>query len=157
MKTLYALTLIVCAVLATVAHAACPSTPGRFIPVADKPSEVLDTQTQLIWARCSVGLTWSGSDCTGTPTTMTHEAALAYAVAQSGWRVPNVKELSSLVDRGCIIPAIDSAVFPNTVSNWYWSSSPYTADGNSALFVFFNQGNVSTGLRNDVYNVRLVR
>jgi len=45
-----------------------------------------------------LGQTWAnaGSSCTGTASTYTHEQAPAYAKTQTGWRLPNVKELASL-------------------------------------------------------------
>lgn len=43
----------------------------------------------------------------------------------SDWRIPHIKELSTLVDRGKSIgPTIDTHYFPNTMSHYYWSSTP---------------------------------
>ncbi|GHA03585.1 hypothetical protein GCM10008090_10890 [Arenicella chitinivorans] len=43
----------------------------------------------------------------------------------SDWRIPHIKELSTLVDRGKSIgPTIDTDYFPNTMSHYYWSSTP---------------------------------
>jgi hypothetical protein len=157
MKTILALTAALTLMLAATAHAACPTTAGRFVPVAATPSEVLDSKTQLIWARCTVGQSWNGSTCAGSATTMTHEAALNHAATQSGWRLPNVKELASLADKGCLSPTIDASVFPNTIDTAYWTSSPYVGSSNLAWFVSFGGGNVSGGLRGYGYYVRLVR
>lgn len=156
MKIFYTLSIIVS--LINTAYAACPTAPGRFVPVASSPNEVLDTKTKLVWARCSVGQTWSGTTCTGTATGMTHEAALTHATTHTGWRLPNVKELASLADKGCRNPAIDVSVFPNTVSNPYWTLSPYVGLSNDAGFVNFNNGSVNySSYRSNLYYVRLVR
>ena len=137
------------------AQAACPTTPGRF---AANGAEVADGQTGLVWARCSVGQSWSGSACTGTASSHTHEQALALAKAATGWRLPNVKELASLADKGCQSPSIDSAAFPNTSSSWYWTSSPSVGDASYAWVVNFHDGNnVFGSVRGDSSEVRLVR
>ncbi len=146
------------------AMAACPSWPTatRFKISADG-TEVTDTRTNHIWARCSVGQTWSGTTCTGTVSTFTHEAALTTAQARSGWRLPNVKELASLADRGCQSPAIDVTAFPNTPSLaatkiFYWTSSPYLSDATKALGISFTDtGGIDFSSRSTLNSVRLVR
>lgn len=140
------------------AQAACPSTPtaNRFSYSANG-AEVTDSKTGLVWARCSVGQSWSGSACTGTASTHTHEQALQLAQAASGWRLPNVKELSSIADKGCQSPAIDSAAFPATPGNKYWSSSPYVGDASDAWFVEFDLGYVYSIYHASPHSVRLVR
>ncbi len=121
--------------------------------------EVTDAATGLVWRRCSAGQTWASATatCSNIASTMTHEAALSYAVSQPGWRLPNVKELSSLVnaDRGA--PSIDIAVFPNTSTSRYWTSTPYVGWTESAWYVDFNDGGADYILRVGAYYVRLVR
>lgn len=119
--------------------------------------EVTDTQTGLVWRRCSEGETWSGSNCIGTAATYTHPAALARAQTQTGWRLPNVKELASITDKGKINPAIDTTAFQVTVSRVYWSSSPVVRADTNAWAVNFYNGSVSYGRREGIAYVRLVR
>jgi len=45
---------------------------------------------------------------------------------QSGWRVPNIKELASIIEHGCSAPSINSEIFPGTPDEKYWTSSPLT-------------------------------
>lgn len=140
----------------------CPSWP-----TADRftlnGAEVTDKRTGLTWKRCAEGQAWSGSTCTGTATYHNHVAALALAKtanssqSATGWRLPNVKELASLADKGCQSPAIDSTAFPATPSSWFWSSSPYVGGSDSAWFVGFYNGSVNSYNRGDDYRVRLVR
>lgn len=88
-------------------------------------SEVQDLTTKLIWQRCTLGQAWDGQSCTGTATRHTWREALMMAKqAGNGWRVPNIKELQSLLDRSCFHPAINTIFFPNTQSSNYISSSP---------------------------------
>ena len=139
-----------------VAQAACPTWPTaeRFTL---NGAEVTDKRTGLVWARCSVGQSWSGSTCTGSATALTHEAALQHAATQSGWRLPNVKELASLADKGCINPAIDAGAFPAAPSALYWSSSPLAGGTSSAWGVHFYDGSVGLPYRGNANQVRLVR
>lgn len=120
-------------------------------------SEVTDSKTGLIWRRCSEGQSWSAGTCSGTAATYTHEQALAQAKAQTGWRLPNVKELSSITDKTRSNPAIDVTAFPATPSNYYWSASPYAGDAANAWFVYFGVGYVVNFNRYGSYQVRLVR
>ena len=73
------------------------------------------------------------------------------------WRVPTREELLSIVDYGTYNPAIDTDYFPNTVSSWYWTSSPYASDSNNAWLVYFGNGNGSDVYRNYNGQLRLVR
>jgi Protein of unknown function (DUF1566)/Repeat of unknown function (DUF5648) len=123
-------------------------------------SEVIDSKTGLTWQRCRVDWAWNGSACVGGfPAFFTHEQALAQAKTQAAnsgkaWRLPNVKELSSIADV-TQSPAVDKIAFPNTANN-YWSSSPF---GNFALTwaVNLNYGNLEGQSRGAINSVRLVR
>jgi len=63
------------------------------------------------------------------------------------WRLPTVKELSSIVDRSIILasPAINTDYFPNTASSSYWSSTTYASIPESAWLVSFRSGGLSYG------------
>lgn len=98
--------------------------------------EVKDTKTQLIWKRCSEGQNWVDSNCEGT--IKTYDWAEALALGTDEWRLPNIQELSSIVEMACYNPAIDSTVFPNSSSGIYWSSSPYIEE--RAAIIFFSDG-----------------
>ena len=78
---------------------------------------VTDTITNLTWQQVDNGQT------------MTWEEAMEYAATSSvggcsDWRLPNRKELETIVDRYKFNPAIDTTLFPNTQSQIYWSGSP---------------------------------
>ncbi len=121
-------------------------------------AEVTDAQAGLVWRRCSEGQIWSAGICSGTPTTFTHEQALAYARTQTVWRIPNVKELSSLVDTSRFNPAIDGNAFPLTPSALYWSASPDVRLPSLAWTVDFGLGGVVSNNRySSTVLLRLVR
>jgi hypothetical protein len=124
--------------------------------------EVADTSTNLIWRRCAEGQAWTGSTCSGTSTLYTWDQAVAAAQAQAlstgvAWRLPNVKELSSIVSLARYSPAIDIAAFPNTQSALNWTSTPFAGDEGLAWVVSFSNGSVSNGSRDVNGAVRLVR
>lgn len=81
---------------------------------------VTDKATGLQWKRCSEGQTWGASTgCTGTATRHGWQQALQLAdvatyAGKDDWRVPNVKELASIVELACYDPAIDLQSFPGT-------------------------------------------
>lgn len=160
MKTLSTLALLA---VAWSAQAACPTWPAadRFEQHGD---QVIDLRSGLVWQRCSAGQTWVGSTCTGAASLYSLTDAFGLALQAnphnnpSGWRLPNVKELASLLDMGCRAPAIDAAVFPATPPRTTWSSTPDVRHANVAWTVDFARGHVSasTGMANPL-PVRLVR
>ncbi|MFP8779415.1 DUF1566 domain-containing protein [Hydrogenophaga sp. RWCD_12] len=102
---------------------------------------VNDAWTGLQWRRCEEGRVWSGSACTGTESAFNHEQALAHARGESGWRLPNIKELVSLVDLSVRSgSSIDPAAFHSASVSFVWTSSPYVSDPSRALNVSFDAG-----------------
>lgn len=125
-----------------------------------------DLTTGLMWMRCSVGQTWTGSTCTGVASTHTWQDALQAAqslnadggfAGHGDWRLPNKNELESIIERRCWSPAINAAVFPGTPSTWFWSSSSYAVDPSGAWNVDFDYGELDWFGKVDSYGVRLVR
>jgi len=159
MKTIHVLTAMLLAALGAVAQAA-PFT------VSADGSEVSDAKTGLIWRRCAQGMTAGLLTCTGTASTFNHEAALAHARDQAAstgvaWRLPNVRELASLMDRSKIGPAIDSEAFPGLPTGSgprFWSSTPnVNTPLGYAWHVGIKRGNVAISLRTASWPVLLVR
>jgi hypothetical protein len=58
----------------------------------------------------------------------------------SDWRLPNIKELRSIIDYTTEVPAIDLAYFPDTQSSGYWSSTTYHSTRLLAWSVGFYSG-----------------
>jgi Protein of unknown function (DUF1566)/IPTL-CTERM motif len=149
------------------AHAICPANLGPSpTPTADftlnAEGTVTHTKTGLMWKRCEEGR--SGPTCeTGTSTTFTWAAALVAAkdstfAGRSDWRVPSKQELESIVDETCFFPAINSAVFPNIVNSFLWTSTTYHGDPANAWNVMFIGGDSGVFIKaSGLSGVRLVR
>jgi hypothetical protein len=139
-----------------------PSTTptSRFTDHGD--GTVTDTGTGLMWAKCPLG--WSGATCAaGVLQSLNWGSALQSAEASTlagytDWRLPNVKELGSIVELRCGNPASNLAVFPNTPNTEIWSSSPSAANTGTAWTVQFITGDSQSVYgRNELHAVRLVR
>jgi len=163
-----AVVVIVWAMLSAVSASAvqvCPNGIPQTTPTADFTNYVDGTLTHkvtgLMWKQCVEGL--SGVGCaSGTVSEFTWQEALQLANVHSfadydDWRLPNIKELSSIVERSCSDPAINLSVFPNCPSSSFWSGSPYPDDTTDAWNVLFSLGYDGLRLRTDSYSVRLVR
>ena len=130
---------------------------SRFV-ISANGQEVTDTQTKLVWQRCTVGQPWDGKTCLGTATKVTLASAKEIGAATaSGWRLPTKDELTGIVDKTKKKPAIDGAAFPGTPSTIFWSSRPDSTDNLAAWLVDFKTGRVIGYTHNAKYAVRLVR
>ena len=123
---------------------------------------VTDPTTGLIWMRCSMGQTWDGATCTGMASSHTWDQASALTgtvtfAGQSDWRLPNIRELQTIVDRSVYNPAIDAVAFPNTPSSYFWSASAYAFNSDYAWYVHFYYGYASYYFKGSFSQVRLVR
>ena len=127
-------------------------------------SETFDTLTGLTWQRCTLGQTYSANTCINNANQYTHAQALEAASINSGslgWRLPNVKELLSIVDTTITngIPIADPSAFPYTNSSSfpYWTST-VNNDSAYAYTVGFSLGTISKTLRTSPSPlIRLVR
>jgi len=98
---------------------------------------VTDTVTRLIWQRCDLSLemkvanscstvgsqyiSYSWKDALNEVTKFNITEAAAGRPAT--WRLPNIKELATIVDMNCTYMAIDTKAFPDP-STTYWTSTP---------------------------------
>ncbi len=133
----------------------------RFV-VSTNEEVVTDTWTNLEWRACVEGRKRMSGTCAGDALLVDWAGALAAAnKAGEGWRLPNIKELNSLIDRTQQTPPSLAYTFgdkaPYTLpSERWWSNTPVTG-GNGAAWAI----NVDAGFMNQVIDgtgvVRLVR
>ena len=164
------------------------SAAGEKLPAtATAWSCVLDNQTGLMWEMktndgglqdATKTYQWYNTDTSTNGGTVGYEnggnntQAFTQAInskalcGYTDWRLPEKQELHSIINYGKIDPVIDSAYFPNTVSSYYWSSSPVAHNINHAWMVDFYAGNDrdyfgnfgnGNGGKGDSLYVRLVR
>jgi len=110
-------------------QAGCPN-EGRYVDNQD--GTVTDVCTRLIWQKETA------------PGRYTWKDALEYCDAltlggHDDWRLPNIRELQSIVDYGRSNPAFDP-VF-GAASVWYWSSTTVDVLPGNAWDVHFWRGN----------------
>jgi hypothetical protein len=127
---------------------------------------VTDNSTHLVWQRL-VPTTYtpvcSGKYDSGSPAddACTWEEAKKYcgtlSLADAGWRLPSRDELLSIVDNSRTMPAIDVEAFPNTASDWFWSSTAYVSAPGDAFLVYFSNGFSTNNVSSSTYRVRCVR
>lgn len=72
------------------------------------------------------------------------------------WRLPNINELKSIIDRNKTNPAIADG-FEKISSGDYWSSTTYEGDRKSAWYVGFGSGNTYYHHKDYNYFIRCVR
>jgi hypothetical protein len=114
---------------------------------------VLDKQTKLTWQR--------------TPSTTTYSLANAKAACAgagatlggTGWRVPTIRELQTLIDYSQPYTAalIDATAFPSTAADSFWSSTPLSGSTSMAWYVSFLWGNAANDVVTSTFYVRCVR
>ena len=105
---------------------------------------IKDNVTGLVWQKCSAGQT-NDSACSGTEVVKVWKTALSYCEdlvlgGRSDWRLPNIRELLSIVDEFKSNPSINTVYFPATLSSGYWSSSIYVHYTSDAWCVDFSSG-----------------
>ena len=124
-------------------------------------TEVTDASTGLTWKRCSEGQFFRNDRCEGLATEHNFKGALGHAkkraTREAKWRVPTVQELETLVVKSAKPAAIDNQVFPDTIANRYWTSTPHETEKTQAMIILFKDGHVFKYHRNNKAHVRLVR
>ena len=134
---------------------------------------ITDYATGLMWAQdpslCGGTIVYDATNLwasdPGTPRQMTWAdaitncEALSYA-GHNDWRLPNVRELQSIVDYGRYEPSIDTSFFTSVPSTYtfYWSSTTHASVTGVARDVDFHRGDVISSSSKDAARyVRPVR
>jgi hypothetical protein len=108
------------------------------------------------------GLNWQQA----VASTYTWDQALTYCsnntpgLPGTGWRLPAVKELETIVDDSVPSPGptIDASVFPSTPPSSFWVSTPYApSPGTQAWSVGFNFGSTFHFALASLFSARCVR
>ena len=116
-----------------------------------------DTSTAIV-TDSATGLEWQ-DDAIGSSTTWQSAIDRCENLTlggQSDWRLPNINELKTIIDRSKVNPAIISA-FTQTSSDGYWSSTTTEDYKDNAWGVYFYDGYVGSHGKDNYYYVRCVR
>lgn len=92
-------------------------------------------ESRIMWQQCLAGIsTGAGGACSeGDLALLNWQEALQYVqqlnddggfAGYTDWRLPNAKELTSVIEYGCSKPAMNLQVFPNIAETKVWSSTP---------------------------------
>jgi formylglycine-generating enzyme required for sulfatase activity len=109
--------------------------PNQYSVVAE--GEVRDNYTGLVWQRgySESLLSW--------------QAAVEYCATLGlngqSWRLPSIREASTLVDEAQVAPSIDREMFPDTQygarsNDWYWASHTAAGNESAAWAINFDDG-----------------
>ncbi|RJQ55605.1 MAG: DUF1566 domain-containing protein [Nitrospiraceae bacterium] len=118
-------------------------TGPRFIDSGD--GTITDNLTGLIWMKDagSIGVNYWGNAVQSCNTLANGYYGLSDGSQAGDWRLPNVRELYSLIDFERYNPALpDSHLFINVMYN-YWSSTTYAGNPNNAFYLNPNNGFMS--------------
>ena len=117
--------------------------------VDNQDGTVTDTLTGLMWQQATNGsMDWDAA--------ISHCERLTLA-GYEDWRLPNRREMRSIVDYSKHGPVIDTAYFPGTLSSYYWSSTTLGYYGGGAWDVDFSNGHDYDNSKSNDYYVRAVR
>ena len=122
---------------------------------------VSDTLTGLIWLQdggCFANRSWDQA-LADADILADGQCALADGSTGGEWRLPNRKELLSLIDRSANNPALptDHPFGEMPASGWYWSSTSQAGDPLNSWLVGMRDGVVIAGVKTDSATVWPVR
>jgi hypothetical protein len=138
---------VVAMALSAAARAAAPT--GHYTFPAT--GTVFDTKTKLTWQRTAPSTLYAWSDA------KTYCAGLGATLGGTGWRLPTIKELLTIIDETQVAPPIDSTAFPGTPALSFWSSTLEASDSSQAWTLDFSYtGNTGSDVLAATYNVRCV-
>ena len=130
---------------------------SRYIVHGD--GTVTDTATSLMWRQCNSdrGYNAASNTCSsGSVYNRWHgaiETATSYSDGTySDWRLPNIKELESIITYNRGDPTVNTDIFIDFIgigTYRYWSSTPRSSTSTDAysMIVDFDTGKVGSGLR----------
>ncbi|MEF3191465.1 MAG: DUF1566 domain-containing protein [Campylobacterales bacterium] len=88
----------------------------------------------------------------------TYQQATTYCQSLgTGWRLPTVAELYSLVDHTQFSPATDKNFFGDTIPRYYWSATTAGEFSNEAFVVGFKIGSVAASSQENESFVRCIK
>jgi hypothetical protein len=100
------------------AATATPLASGHYVVSA---GTVYDTATKLTWQQTASAATYAAADA------QVYCAGLGATLGGTGWRLPTIKELATIIDFATTAPTIDLTAFPTTPQAQSYQSATQTA------------------------------
>lgn len=147
--------------IAVASHAECVdnvlggNTNGHF--ELNASGQILDSRTGLVWQQCVAGQHWVDGRCSWQEGEVKLTWREAIAAQPEGWRLPNKKELETLVVRNCYRPALDHQAFGEVEVGLLWTSTPTLNGASRAWAIDFNDGAHLSVSNSNRYAVRWVK
>ena len=132
-----------------------PWSDPRFIDNGD--GTVKDNLTSLVWmknANCWGGMNWNAALAKVAALNLAMPATCSgYTGSHKDWRLPSLRELTSLEDLSRTKPILPSGhPFSGVQTNYYWSSTTYASRTSRAWGVYLGDGRVYyNGKTGDLY------
>jgi len=121
---------------------------------------ITDASSSLMWEKCDFGK--ATTTCAGAASTFSFANASTTCknlrlVSQSDWRIPQVAELDTIVDRTKQNPSINGTYFASTTIQWHWTNEPRVSTPANGWVVMFDEGSVSDDVKTVAYPIKCVR
>jgi formylglycine-generating enzyme required for sulfatase activity len=110
-----------------------------------------DAKTKLTWQRAVPAAKYAWADA------KTYCQTLGSSLGGTGWRLPTIKEIQTIVDESRTTPSVDPTAFPATPATNFWSSSVVAGSPLAAWFITFDAGVTYFFAMAEMLNVRCVR
>ncbi|HFE39157.1 MAG TPA: DUF1566 domain-containing protein [Gammaproteobacteria bacterium] len=159
------------------------TTPTAQFDFTETGNFVTDKKTGLMWTRCPLGYQWNtvNNSCAVSSNggKMSWLSALEFVrdnkaaasdnayLGFSDWRLPNIKELASIIERRCASRAINAQIFGLDAVGAYWSNTHSASSPDLIWVVVFGEsvdilagtiaGRVTAVDATEEFFVRLVR
>lgn len=117
---------------------------------------VFDRATGLMWAGDGDGDGCNGGDAIAWSDAIIYAEALVFE-GFNDWRIPNIKEVQSILNYSKFSPPVDEPPFAHTGSVDYWSSTTVKADLLNAWYVSGATGGLYHEAKTKINYVRCVR
>jgi hypothetical protein len=133
-------------VLTASAEASAPA--GRYVVAG---GTVTDIKTKLVWQQTAPSATYTWANAKA------YCQNVGGSLGGTGWRLPTIKELQTIVDESRPNPSIDPTAFPVAPAAFFWSSSPVPGSPSLAWDVDFVLGYAASVAMTNAFDVRCVR
>jgi hypothetical protein len=125
---------------------------------------ITDIKHKLVWLRCGLGMRWNGSSCEGNTLSYDWNAAkeavrelnAKMVAGRNDWRLPNLSELQTIVEKQCFKPAINLDIFPFSPESGFWSNTESDGVNPRAMMVMFIHGQEYVANKKQSWRVRPV-